>query len=169
MPSPSLDELVQYADLDDFTEDEEGVEITFTMRGSHTRRTVFGRDLGEAMEQAREAVLTELTLADLRAEGLQDEDIVRLVATRVVDAALGEEEVWGRGYEAGVADAARNAILAQQAIAASMQQPAMATAAEPFTSGDIVKVGDPSAILAQHPLISVVYAPVAIVQDRDPA
>jgi hypothetical protein len=141
----TLNDLFAFADIDDVTEEDyDGrVELVFTTREPRQNHTVYGSNLDEAVEEARKIVLRELTLYDLRREGLSDEDIDRLAN----ESLAGEQ--WARGYEAGVADVAKASI---------NQMPTTAAAGEPFG------VIDSAAVLSRHPMMSVIYAPVAIIQ-----
>lgn len=140
----NLNDLFAYADIDEVSEDAESghVVIEFWLRETRDQHVVYGSDLDAALEEAREVIQHELTLSDLRREGLTDDDIARLAQDRVEPG-----EVWNRGYNAGVNDAAMHSTPAQPAFA------------EPFSI-------DTTTIMDQHPLIYVVYRPIAIFQER---
>jgi hypothetical protein len=151
----TLDELFAWADIEDVYEDpnEGTTELTFVIRDTKERRSVTARDLPLALADAERVVARETLIHELQREGLSVEDIDRLAADRIIDH-LSADQAWERGYEAGFADADTGTIAASA--------PAAAVAAEPFEVG----TANGREILDQYPLLTVVYAPVAIVQNQ---
>lgn len=145
----SVEGLFGYADVDDITEEDEFTELVFTLRATGTAHAVKGEDLDDCLEQARLIVKRELTLDDLRKQGLTDADIDRLADTRhqaEIDAeqidllqrtveSLADEadEAWFRGFIAGARDIA-DALVGEGLVnlmTPAESAPAMAAAGEP--------------------------------------
>lgn len=118
-----------------------------------------------AQEEAEDAAAR---VAYLKA-GEREEDGV---ADHLTDAEHAEAAAWDRGY-----DAARQDLLERlnaagidpkvmfnpEALFAATSEPAVATAAEPV---EALEIGGVELLMQGHPLISVVYMPVAITQSQ---
>lgn len=179
----TLEDIFQHANIEDVYEDpaEENYEITFVMRESKRRYTVAGHTLTEAIESGVRVIDEQLTIDRLRSEGLNDDDISRLSvrtgedsANEAIDQFAEPAQVWNRGYLAGLEDAARTigtAVLDSARNPIALSAAAQPVAGEPVTGtvstrDDEFRV-DSTAVLEKHPLIKVIYAPVAIVQGDD--
>ena len=160
----TLNDLFRDADILEVMEDDGGVSLSFWLRETRDQHDAFGPTLDDAVEVASDIVMRDLTLSDLQERGLSDADLDRLSANRFIDAEV--EAAWDRGFEAGVMDtvtserAALDAIRTIHAERPITNEPATTAVAEPFGTVDT------QAVLNAHPLITVVYAPVAIVQDH---
>jgi hypothetical protein len=117
-----LAELFALADIDDITDEDEGITLVFTQRSVQSDvpvQQVVGESLEDALDQALALARREDALNRIRSEGLTERDLDRLVGSdddeRVI---VREENAWRRGYDAG---------------RAVVSQPAAAAAGEPFT------------------------------------
>lgn len=156
----NLTSLLKYADIDLVTFEEGVYELEFYIFETKDKHTVYGSDVEAVIDEALSKVMHELTLSDLRREGLTDADIDRIVDSRELELEFERaDDEWNRGYDAGVSDTVRNQSIAQQALAAATSAPAMAAVGEPI---DAPTVGQQA--LARYPLMYVIYQPVAIVQ-----
>lgn len=191
---PSLDELFVFADIDDVSEAVGGgVILEFTLRSQFGsgRLEVSGETIEEALELARTAVRREIRLNMLKEEGLTMADIDKIIAgdeaedaaaraewlsaqerpeetvDYLTDAEHAEGAAWDRGYDAARQDVIERlhangidpgVLFGKQP---AVSEPALAAAAEPFTALDISAT---ELLLQGHPLISVVYMPVALTQ-----
>jgi hypothetical protein len=187
---PSLDELFVFADIDDVSEAPNGeIVLEFTMREQFggQRITVSEETIEDALELARTSVRREIRLNMLKEEGLTLDDIDKLLAQEEAQDAVARaeylaaerggiedyfadtEEIWQRGY-----DAARLDILERLdeigvdpkvvfGHGPAVSEPVAAAAAEPV---EPLQTGGVELLMQGHPLISVVYMPVAIAQQH---